>query len=97
MVIQTKWEQVCITMSLTSILLEVEAIQGYIYKCAKHHLETPYLDMAYTFYTLITSKTPNQIDILGESFIKEYDFSQRNVFILQINSLIFEMRLLYKF
>lgn len=30
--------------------LEVEAIQGYIYKCAKkHHLETPYLDMAYTF------------------------------------------------
>lgn len=54
--------------------LEVEAIQGYIYKCAKHHLETPYLDMAYTFYTLITSNTPNQIDILGESFIKEYDF-----------------------
>ena len=53
--------------------LEVEAIQGYIYKCArKHHLETPYLDMAY--YTLITSNTPNQIDILGESFIKNMTF-----------------------
>ena len=42
-------EQVCITMSLTSILLKSRPYRVIYINVQKHHLETPYLDMAYTF------------------------------------------------